>query len=57
MRQPVAEKFKWESLGTFDVSDEVMKSGILLGCHNRQTLENLEYIVQKVFESEKLRTY
>ena len=54
MRQPVASKFKWESYGSFEVSDEVMESGILLGCHNRQSKKNLEYIVSKVNEAEKL---
>lgn len=52
MRQPVAKKFKWESHGTFEVSDEIMKSGILLGCHNRQTKEKLDYTIEKLFEAE-----
>ena len=54
MRQPVSRKFNWDSFGTFEVSDEIMKSGILLGSHNRQTQENLDYIIQKLFEAEKL---
>ena len=54
MRQPVAKKFKWDSFGNFDVSDEVMKSGILLGSHNRQSKENLEYIILKIKEVEEL---
>ena len=54
MRQPVAKKFKWESFGTFDISDEVMRSGILLGSHNRQPIENLEFIISKIKEAEKL---
>ena len=53
MRQPVAKKFKWDSFGTFEVSDEVMKSGILLGSHNRQTKENLEFLIMKIKECEK----
>ena len=56
MRQPVAKKFKWECFGYFNVSDEIMKSGILLGSHNRQSKENLEYMVSKLIESEKLLT-
>ena len=56
MRQPVAKKFKWECFGSFNVSDEIMKSGILLGSHNRQSKENLEYMVSKLIESEKLLT-
>ncbi len=56
MRQPVAKKFKWESYGTFEISDEVMRSGILLGSHNRQPIENLEFIVSKIKEAEKFLT-
>ncbi len=54
MRQPVSKKFKWESHGTFEISDEVMRSGILLGSHNRQPIENLEFIIKKIKEAEKL---
>ncbi len=54
MRQPVAKKFQWDKYGTFEVSDKVMKSGILLGIHNRQSQDNLNYIVDKVFEAEYL---
>ena len=56
MRQPVASKFKWEKYGTFEVSDRVMKSGILLGIHNRQSRSNLEYLVKKILEAEFLFT-
>ena len=52
LRQPVAKKFKWESFEDFHVSDEIMKSGILLGCHNRQTKEKLDYTLEKLFEAE-----
>ena len=54
MRQPVAKKFAWESFGTFNVSDEIMKSGILLGSHNRQTQENLNYLVSQLVQVEKI---
>jgi len=54
MRQPVAKKFKWDKYGTFEVSDLVMESGILLGIHSRQSRENLSYIVDKVLECEYL---
>ena len=54
MRQPVAKKFKWDKYGTFEVSDTIMKSGILLGIHNRQSQDNLNYIVNKIFEAECL---
>jgi CDP-6-deoxy-D-xylo-4-hexulose-3-dehydrase len=52
LRQPVAKKFEWETYGDFLVSDKIMKSGILLGCHNGQTKEKLDYTIQKLFEAE-----
>jgi CDP-6-deoxy-D-xylo-4-hexulose-3-dehydrase len=52
LRQPVAKKFKWESYGNFSVSDNIMKSGILLGCHNKQTKDKMDYTLQKLFEAE-----
>ena len=54
MRQPVAKKFKWDKYGTFEISDKVMKSLILLGIQNRQSQDYLNYIVNKVFEAEYL---
>ena len=54
MRQPVSRKFKWEKFGTFEVSDMIMKSGILLGIHNRQSQLNLDYIAEKIFEAERI---
>lgn len=54
LRQPVAKRFDWESFGTFDSSDQVMKNGILLGCHNRMTREKLDFMIQKVMEAEDL---
>ena len=53
LRQPVAKKFKWASFGSFDISDNIMESGILLGCHNRQTKEKMDYMLGKIFEIEK----
>jgi len=52
LRQPVAKKFKWESFGSFTVSDNIMESGILLGCHNRQTKDKMDYMLEKLFEVE-----
>ena len=52
LRQPVAKKFQWEAYGNFSVSDNIMESGILLGCHNRQTKEKMDYILEKLFEAE-----
>ncbi len=54
MRQPVAKTFKWDKSGTFEVSDMIMKSGILLGIHNRQSQVKLDHIVNKVLEAEKI---
>ena len=52
LRQPVAKKFEWDSFGNFTVSDNIMESGILLGCHNRQTKEKMDYMLEKLFEIE-----
>jgi CDP-6-deoxy-D-xylo-4-hexulose-3-dehydrase len=52
LKQPVSNKFSWDSHGTFDVSDEIMQNGIMLGCHNQMNIEKLEYLQQKVFEAE-----
>ena len=52
MRQPVSKKFLWDSHSSFEVSDNVMKSGILLGCHNNQSTEKLDYIIEKLLEAE-----
>ena len=52
LRQPVAKKFEWDSFGKFTVSDNIMESGILLGCHNRQTKEKMDYMLEKLFEIE-----
>ena len=52
LRQPVAKKFKWETYGNFSVSDNIMESGVLLGCHNRQTKAKMDYILEKLFEAE-----
>ncbi len=52
VRQPVAKKFEWDSFGNFAISDNIMESGILLGCHNRQTKEKMDYMLEKLFEIE-----
>ena len=52
LKQPVSNKFLWDSHGVFDVSDEIMQNGIMLGCHNQMNDESLEYLQQKVFEAE-----
>ena len=53
LRQPVSQKFKWDSFGTFGASDEVMGNGILLGCHNQMTRKKLDYTIEKLLEAEK----
>ena len=52
LRQPVAKKFEWDSYGNFSVSDNIMETGILLGCHSRQTKEKMDYMLDKLFEIE-----
>tara|TARA_B100000900_G_scaffold415990_1_gene448340 strand:- start:8793 stop:9983 length:1191 start_codon:yes stop_codon:yes gene_type:complete len=52
LRQPVAKKFQWDSYGNFDVSDEIMRNGILLGCHNQMTKPKLDYMIEKLMEAE-----
>jgi len=52
LRQPVAEKFKWDSHGSFEVSDEIMQNGLLLGCHNQMTKEKMDFMIEKVMEAE-----
>ena len=54
MRQPVSKTFKWDKFGTFDISDMVMRSGILLGIHNKQNQANLDYIADNLLEVESL---
>lgn len=50
LRQPVAKKFIWDSHGSFEVSDEIMANGILLGCHNQMTKEKLDFMIDKLIE-------
>jgi CDP-6-deoxy-D-xylo-4-hexulose-3-dehydrase len=52
LRQPVAKKFEWDSYGSFEISDEIMQNGILLGCHNQMTEEKMNYMIEKIFEAE-----
>ncbi len=53
LRQPVAQKFEWESYGSFEVSDNIMRNGVLLGCHNQMTDEKLNYMLDVVSQAEK----
>lgn len=53
IRQPVSKHFEFDTSGTFDVSDNIMRNGILLGCHNRMSVAQLDYLIAKLFEAEK----
>ncbi len=53
LRQPVSQKFKWESHGEFNASDQIMENGVLLGCHNKMTAEKLDYLISKIAEAEE----
>jgi CDP-6-deoxy-D-xylo-4-hexulose-3-dehydrase len=52
LRQPVSKTFEWDSHGSFDVADEIMENGILLGCHNRMNDKKINYMIEKIFEAE-----
>jgi CDP-4-dehydro-6-deoxyglucose reductase, E1 len=52
LKQPVSNKFSWDSHGSFDISDEIMQNGIMLGCHNQMDEQKMKYLQQKVFEAE-----
>jgi CDP-4-dehydro-6-deoxyglucose reductase, E1 len=52
LKQPVAEKFIWDSHGSFEISDEIMQNGIMLGCHNQMDDEKMAYMQEMVFKAE-----
>ena len=52
LKQPVAEKFIWDSHGSFEISDEIMQNGIMLGCHNQMNDEKMAYMQEIVFKAE-----
>jgi CDP-6-deoxy-D-xylo-4-hexulose-3-dehydrase len=52
LKQPVAKKFAWDSFGDFEVSDEIMQNGIMLGCHNQMDSKKMAYMQDMVFEAE-----
>lgn len=52
LKQPVAEKFIWDSHGSFEISDEIMQNGIMLGCHNQMDDEKMAYMQEIVFKAE-----
>ena len=52
LRQPVSKKFEWDSCGDFNVADEIMENGVLLGCHNRMNDKKMNFMLEKIFEAE-----
>jgi len=53
LRQPVSKKFEWESHGQFNSSDQIMENGVLLGCHNKLTRKQMDYMITKIIEAEQ----
>ena len=52
IKQPVAKKFTWDSFGDFEISDEIMQNGIMLGCHNQMDSKKMAYMQDMVFKAE-----
>ena len=52
LKQPVAKKFNWDSFGNFEISDEIMQNGIMLGCHNQMDPVKMAFMQEIVFEAE-----
>ncbi len=49
-RHPVAKKFKWSVYGNLNNSNKIMRSGILLGCHELITDKHINYLKEKLGE-------
>ena len=49
-RQPVAKKFKWTSYGKLHNADKIMRSGLLIGCHELISKKNIDFIKEKLSE-------
>ena len=47
-RQPVAKKFKWRKAGTLKNSDIIMKSGLLIGCHELIDDKKINYLTKTI---------
>lgn len=47
-KQPVAKRFKWKKYGQLNLSDKVMKGGILIGCHQKISSPDLVYLEKKL---------
>ena len=52
LKQPVAKKFTWDSFGNFEISNEIMQNGIMLGCHNQMDSKKMAYMQEMVFKAE-----
>lgn len=49
-RQPVAKKFNWEVHGNLTISDQIMESGILIGCHSKLNSAQLDFVLEQILE-------
>ena len=49
-RQPVAKKFQWTSYGKLHNADKIMRSGLLIGCHELISKKNIDFIKEKLSE-------
>jgi len=52
-RQPIAKKFKWRKVGNLKNADIIMKSGLLIGCHeliDNVKISYLEETLNKFFK-------
>jgi len=49
-RQPVAKKFKWKKIGRLTNADKIMKTGILIGCHELINDNHINYLYNNLYE-------
>lgn len=49
-RQPVAKKFNWEVHGALTVADQIMESGLLIGCHSKLSIAQLDFVIEQISE-------
>ena len=47
-RQPVAKKFKWKSHGKLNISNHIMESGMLIGCHELIDNNDINFIKKQI---------
>lgn len=54
LKQPLMLRKKFKVIKSKSyIADEVMKNGILIGCHNSMTTSELEYLCKKIFDFAK----